>query len=58
LEESQDGDARRLVLVGDVGVVAGCGQASGFALCAVEIVWAKVDVVELDMILNMCSNGL
>ena len=58
LQESEDGDAGWLVLVRDIGMVAGCGQAGRFALSAVEVVGAEVDVVELNMILNMRSNGL
>jgi hypothetical protein len=40
LEESKNGDARRLMLVRDVGVVAGGGELVGFGAGAVLVVWS------------------
>lgn len=57
-EQRQNGDARRLVLVRDVGVPPRGGQFCGLALRAVEVIRAEVDVVEFEEAVDVGSDGL
>lgn len=57
-EQRQDGDAGRLVLVRHVRVPARRGQFGGFVLCAIEVVWAEVDVVEFEEAVDVSADGL
>lgn len=59
--DRQQGEHRecgRLVLVRDVRMVACGGELGGALLQAVEIVGAEVDVVELDVIFYVGTDGL
>ena len=46
------------MLVRDIGMVAYGGETSGFALGAIQVVGAEVDVVEFDVVLDMSSHRL
>ena len=58
LQEREDGDGWRLVLVGHIGVVSCCCETSGSTLCAIEVVGSEVDVVEFNVILDVSSYRL
>jgi hypothetical protein len=58
IQQRQDRDARCLVLVGHIAVISRGCELGGSPLSAVLIVWAKVDVVELNCVLNMSSNWM
>ena len=57
-EEGEEGDARGLALVGDVGVEGRRGEVALAALPAVGVVWAEVDVEDLDVVLDVRADGL
>lgn len=57
-EQRQDRDARRLVLVRDVRVVPDRGEFVALAAVAVLVVGAEVDVVQFEVVFDVCSDGL
>lgn len=57
-QQSQDGDAGRLVLVRDVRVVARGGQPVVTLARAVLVVRAQVNVVELEVVLDVGADGV
>lgn len=57
-EQGQDGDAWGLVLVGDVGVVAGGGEFVALVAVAVLVVWAEVDVMQFQVVFDVGPDRL
>jgi hypothetical protein len=57
-EQSQDGDSWRLVLVGYVRVVSDCGEFVALAAVAVLVVWTEVDVVQFQVVFDVCPDRL
>lgn len=57
-DESEYGEGRSLVLVRDVRVVSGGSQFAGAPAEAVQIVFSKIDGMELDVVFDMCTYGL
>jgi hypothetical protein len=57
-QQSQNGDTWWLVLVADVAVVASSAEPTRACLCTIQVVGTKVDVVKLNVVLDVRSNGL
>lgn len=58
LKESEDCHSWWLMLVADVRVVPSCGELGRAYLGAVQVVRAKINAVEFDVVFHMGSNGL
>ena len=57
-EKSEERDAWRLPLIGYVGVITRRGKLVLETLHPVLVVWAKVDIVEFEVVLYVCTDGL
>lgn len=41
-----------------VGVIAGCGETGRAAFGSVLVIWSEIDVVEFDVVLDVCAYWL
>jgi hypothetical protein len=58
VQQRQDSDARCLVLVGYIAVISCSCEFGGPSLSAVLIVGTEIDVMELDCVLYVSTNGM
>jgi hypothetical protein len=57
-QKGQDGDTWGLVLVADIRMVSGGGELARAGLKAVEIIWAQVDIMKFNVVLDMSADRL